>query len=30
MKLYENWKKENNKKSKLSVDEFIKDGMGDK
>lgn len=30
MKLYKDWKKENDKKSKLSADEFIKDRMGDK
>ena len=27
MNIYKKWKKENDKKSKMSVDEFIKDGM---
>lgn len=30
MKLYKTWKKENDKNSILSVEEFIEDGMGDK
>lgn len=30
MKLYKNWKKDNDKNSVLSAEEFISDGMGDK